>query len=132
MPRPVGQLYLPRTVVDASPAGNAETVISTFTGISTVDADSVVLLDALANFTVGTAGTAARLRLRQSALLGTLVGDSGAVTAGIAAGAVCSFQLFAADRPGVVANMVYVLTLQVTAATGASTVSAVLIAPLVA
>jgi hypothetical protein len=132
MPGRVPQLYNPRTVVDASPAAAAETIIATFTGINTIDADSLVLLLAQANFTVGTSGTAARLRLRRTSVTGTVVGDTGAITGGIAATNLITQDIIGVDNPGAVASFVYVLTLQITAGAAVSTVSSVVIAPIVA
>ena len=113
-----------KTVV-ASPALAAETTIAQITLPSTADANANVDLSGWAAFTVGTAGTAVRLRIRNGSLTGTVVGDTGALTGGIAAGNLVAQDVEGFDNPGEVAGLLYVLTLQVTAATAASTVSAV-------
>lgn len=132
MPGRIPQVYAPDLGVDASPAAAAETVIATLAGINTIDASSLVQLFAQANFTVGTTGTAVRLRLRQTSVTGTVVGDTGAVTGGVAAANLLSMTVLGSDNPGVVAGFTYVMTLQVTAATAVSTVSAVQLSAFVA
>lgn len=132
MPGRAVQAYKPVTAVTASPAAAAETIIASIVGIDTVDADSIVQLFAQANLTVGGSGTAIRLRLRQTSLTGTVVGDTGAITGGIAAANVVSQDVSGVDNPGPVAGFTYVLTLQVTAAGAVSTVSAVFLSCLVA
>jgi len=112
------------TTVDASPALAAETVIATLNLASFADIAVVsgVLLSGWAAFTVGTAGTAVRLRIRQTNVSGTVKADTGALTGGIAA-----TNLVAQDVEGFDSGAgvgVYVLTLQVTSASAASTVSA--------
>lgn len=113
------------TVVTASPALAAETIIATLTlpafGGPTVV--QKVYLDAWAAFTIGTTATAVTLRLRQTNASGTIVASTGALTAGVAAAALIQQDIAGSDAtPGV---GTYVLTLQVTSATAASTVSAV-------
>lgn len=112
------------TTVDASPALAAETVIATLTlaGFADTAIVSGIALSGWAAFTVGTSGTAARLRIRQTSVAGTVKADTGALTGGIAAAALVAQDVEGFDAaPGV---GVYVLTLQVTAGAAASTVSA--------
>ena len=117
--------FVETTTVAASPALAAETVIATLTIASFGDPQIVtgVDLSGWAAFTVGTSGTAVRLRIRQTNVSGTVVGDSGALTGGVAAAALLAQDVEGFDAtPGV---GVYVLTLQVTAGSAVSTVSAV-------
>ena len=112
------------TTVGASPTAAAETIIGTltipnFAGIAVMQR---IYLGGWAAFTVGTAGTAANLRIRQTNVTGTVIAATGALTGGIAAAALVAQDVCGSDAsPGVA---VYVLTLQVTSATAGSTVSA--------
>lgn len=110
------------TTVVASPALAAETIIAQVTLPSSFRSAESVDLSGWAAFTVGTSGTAITMRLRETNVSGTVVATTGALTGGVAAG-----NLVAQDVEGVDATSVsiYVLTLQVTAGAGASTVSAV-------
>lgn len=112
------------TTVDASPAAASETVIATLTlsGFSDTAVISGIKLSGWAAFTVGTSGTAVRLRIRQTNGSGTVKADTGALTGGISAG-----NLLAQDVEGFDSGAgvgVYVLTMQVTSGAAASTVSA--------
>jgi len=109
------------TTVAASPAAAAETIICQVSSPPGFRSAEAILLDGWAAFTVGTNGTAVRLRIRQTNVAGTVIADSGALTGGIAAAALVAQDVAGADT-GTVA--VYVLTLQVTAGSAASTVSA--------
>lgn len=119
------------TTVVASPALAAETIIASlaipnFGGTAIVQK---VYLQGWTAFTVGTSGTAVRLRIRQTNVSGTVVADTGALTGGIAAAALVAQDVCGSDAtPGVAT---YVLTLQVTAGAAASTVSAVQLLALV-
>lgn len=124
MPPPWIDSILSTTVV-ASPALAAETTIAQIVLGSVADAGTQIDLSGWAAFTVGTAGTAVRMRIRSGSITGTVVADSGALTGGIAAAALVAQDVEGVDTPGDVASLVYVLTLQVTAATAASTVSKV-------
>lgn len=113
------------TAVVASPALAAETIIASLAipdfGLTPIT--QKVYLQGWAAFTVGTSGTAAQLRIRQTSVAGTVVAASGALTGGIAAAALVAQDIAGSDAtPGV---GTYVLTLQVTAGAAASTVSAV-------
>jgi hypothetical protein len=82
---------------------------------------SGVQFDAWAAFTVGTSGTAATLRVRQTNVAGTVVANSGALT--VTAANVVQESVMGFDAtPGV---GVYVLTLQITAGAANTTISAV-------
>ena len=133
MPTPIGQSinnhdllsrFVDTTTVGASPALAAETIIGTLTNPNFGDLTITqrVYLAGWAAFTVGTSGTAVRLRIRQTNVAGTVVADTGALTGGVAAGNLLAQDVSGSDAsPGV---GVYVLTLQVTAGAAASTVSA--------
>jgi hypothetical protein len=109
--------------VAGSPAAAAETIIATLTANTDETITEGVDLTGWAAFTVGTNGTAATLRLRQTDASGTIVASSGALTAVAAQLVQHSVQGFDAT-PGN-HGQVYVLTLQITAGSAASTVSAV-------
>jgi hypothetical protein len=134
MPRPINEAadaidLRPRLVVStavvASPAAAAETIIAQTAAIGDVGVQSGVLLSGWAAFTVGTTGTAVRLRLRQTNLAGTVVADTGPVTGGIAAANLVAQDVEGFDAAAVAPAQVYVLTLQVTGGSAVSTVSAV-------
>ena len=112
-------------VVVASPALAAETIIASLT-VNTDEAIlSGVLLRGFAAFTVGTSGTAVTLRIRQTNVSGTVVATTGALTGGITAGGLVAETILGVDASPAATGQVYVLTLQVTAGSAASTVSAV-------
>jgi len=134
MPRPINEAadaidLRPRVVVStavvASPAGAAETIIAQTAAIGDVSVQQGVLVSGWAALTVGTSGTAVRLRIRQRNVAGAIVADTGALTAGIAAAALVSQDVEGFDAAAVSPSQVYVLTLTVTAGAAASTVSAV-------
>lgn len=110
------------TTVGASPSAAAETIIGTLTIPNFGDTPVVqsVQLTGWAAYTVGTSGTAVTLRIRQTNVSGTVVGNTGALTK--TAGSLYVDDVFGADAtPGV---GTYVLTMQVTSGAAASTVSA--------
>ncbi len=110
------------TVV-ASPAAAAETIIASLT----LNQDPVfglgVVLLGYAAYTVGTTGTAATVRIRRTNVAGTIVKASGAMTR--TAAQLWADSIIAVDTGPTFPGQIYVVTLQVTAATAASTVSAV-------
>jgi len=114
-----------RTVVAGSPATNEEHVIATTFAVDAAAAlaKTTVIL-AWAAFTVGTSGTAARLRVRQTDVNGSVVADSGATTAGVSATALMTLDCAGADAsPATPA--IWCMTLQITGGAAVSTVSAV-------
>lgn len=113
-----------KTVV-GSPALAAETIIASVTLAGDIAVVSGIEVSGWAAFTVGTSGTAVRLRLRQTSVAGTVVQDSGALTGGVAAAALLAQDIEGLDAAPVMPGQIYVLTLQVTAGAAASTVSAV-------
>lgn len=120
------------TTVVASPAAAAETVIASLTiaNFNDLAVVSGIDLTGWAAYTVGTNGTAVQLRIRQTGVAGTLVAATGALTGSQHGAAILS----ADDCEGFDAGAgvgVYVLTMQVTAGSAASTVSAVKLRALV-
>lgn len=114
--------FLVSTTVAASPAAATETTIATVTLPSNVAVVSSVLLLGFAAFTVGTSGTACRLRIRQTNTSGTVVADTGATTGGVSATNLVTLNNGGQDTASA-AGQVYVLTLTVTGGAAASTVS---------
>ena len=121
------------TTVVASPAAAAETIIASLTIADDLIIVKGILLSGWAAYTVGTSGTAVQLRIRQTNVSGTIVGNTGALTGSQHGAAILSaddvngFDLTPVTLPG----GIYVLTMQVTAGAAASTVSAVWLAALV-
>lgn len=114
--------FLVSTTVAASPTAATETTIATVTLPSNVAVVSSVILMGYASFTVGTSGTAVRLRIRQTNTSGQTVADTGAVTGGITAANLVTLNNGGQDASSA-AGQVYVLTLTVTGGAAASTVS---------
>jgi hypothetical protein len=113
------------TTVVASPTDATETIIASITLTGDVAVQRSVIIRGFAAFTVGTSGTAVRLRIRQTNVSGTVKGDTGALTGGISAGNLVVENVVGVDAAPSNTGQVYVLTLQVTAGAAASTVSAV-------
>lgn len=118
------------STIVGSPALAAETVVCQITGLDGfLGAMAGVFLSGVCSFTVGTSGTAIRLRIRQgtTAGSGTVVADTGALTGGVAAAALLSQDLQGFDvgvsGGGAIAATSYHLSLQVTGGAAASTVS---------
>lgn len=134
MPDPVSQnaryldlstRFVASVAVVASPTAAAETIVASVALPSGINIGQGVQLQGWVAYTVGTAGTAVQLRIRQTSVSGTVVANSGALTgsqhgAGIlSADDINGFDTAPGDA------QIYKLTMQVTAATAASTVSAV-------
>jgi hypothetical protein len=118
------------TTVVASPAAAAETIIAQInTRAQTNDLAVVsgVILNGWAAYTVGTNGTAVQFRIRQTNVSGTIVGNSGALTGSQHGAAILSADDVSGVDTAPPAGGIYVLTMQVTAGSAASTVSAVLL-----
>lgn len=113
------------TTVAASPAAAVETIIATITVTSQARAEQEAWLDGWAAFTVGTSGTAVRLRIRRTDTSGATEADTGALTGGVAATNLLAQDVAGVDALGAVGSQVYVLTLTVTGGAAVSTVSAV-------
>jgi len=135
----LGPRVISSSTIVGSPAAATETLVAQITGIDNQLSVSVgVFLSAVVSFTVGTSGTAIRVRIRQgtTAGAGTVVADSGALTGGVAAGNLLSqdlqgFDTGASGGAGV-ASTSYHVSLQVTAGAATSTVSQANIVALVA
>jgi hypothetical protein len=124
--------FFQSSTVAASPSAAAETVVCQIAAI-VPDAAVVsgVFLTGAVNFTVGTNGTAIRVRIRQTGVAGTVIADTGAITGGVAAANLLSQDIQGFDTAAVIPGQVYVLTLQVTAGSAASTVSSANLAALI-
>ncbi len=131
MPRPINEAadaidLRPRVVntntVVGSPAAASETIVAQTAAIGDVSVQAGVLLFGWVAFTVGTSGTAARLRIRQTNVGGTIVADSGALT--VSAASLVAPSILGFDAAAVSPSQVYVLTLTITAGAAVSTVSA--------
>ena len=83
-----------------------------------------VAFDGNVNLTVGTAGTAATLRVRNGGLTGTLIGS--AQTQTVAAGNSVNIPISELDPTLVQVGVSYVVTVQLTAATANSTANRVI------
>jgi hypothetical protein len=116
----------PRFVVSSavvgSPALAAETIISQVTIGNDLQTTLGVLLEGWFSFTVGTSGTAATIRLRQTNVAGNIVSASGALT--VVAANVYQFDARGLDAAPALPGQVYVMTLQITGGAAVSTVSA--------
>lgn len=120
------------TTVVASPAAAAETIIAQLTIGANVQAVNGVDLTGWAAYTVGTNGTAVQFRIRQTNVSGAVVGNSGALTGSQHGAAILSADdVEGFDSSPTLPGQVYVLTMQVTAGSAASTVSAVKLRALV-
>ena len=115
------------TTVVASPAGAAETIIGSIQLSSGLTLNQGVLIGGWAAYTLGSTPTSCQLRVRQTSVAGTVVADTGAMTAGhttaasLAADDVNGVDTAAADA------QIYKLTLTVAGAGSASTVSKILL-----
>lgn len=118
----MAQAYTSSAIV-ASPAAAAETIVCSVAGVELPSDTALVVVFGYAAFTVGTNGTACRLRVRRGDVTGTVVADTGALTGGVAAAALVEFENQGSEAPGALAQATYVLTLTVTAGSAASTVS---------
>jgi hypothetical protein len=117
-----GRFQSTQTVQGSPIAAAAETIIGTvnIAGFGDTTLTSGIQFDAWAAFTVGTSGTAATLRIRQTNVAGTVVATSGALTV-VAANLVQESVMGFDATPGVAT---YVLTLQITAGAANTTISA--------
>lgn len=127
-----GPRFFTSSTVVGSPAAATETIVCQITGIDNfLGVSKGVFLSGDASFTVGTSGTAIRLRIRQgtTAGSGTVISDTGALTGGVAAGNLLSQDIQGVDTASsggtAVAVTSYHLSLQVTGGAAASTVSQV-------
>lgn len=114
---------LTTTTIVGSPALAAETIIAQLTIPSNAAIGTGIFVEGWCSVTIGTSGTACTMRVRQTNVSGTVIVNSGAVTA--AAASVIAPGVNGIDTAGVLPGQVYVLTLQITAGAATSTVSAV-------
>jgi hypothetical protein len=117
------------TTITGSPALAAETIVATLVLPVVIRADQRVFLFGWSAYTVGTTGTNSIVRLRQTNVAGTIVASTGSLTT--AAASLQSPCIVSTDAPGLQSAFTYVMTLQVTAATAASTLTAVSLIALV-
>lgn len=113
------------TTVVASPSAATETIIGQVQLTGDVAVQRSVIVRGWAAFTVGASGTAVRLRIRKDNVSGTVIGDTGALTGGVAAGNLVQENVAGTDTAPSNTGQIYCLTLTVTAGAAASTVSAV-------
>ena len=113
------------TTVVASPAAAAETIIAQTAPVGNLTVVSGVDLTGWAAYTVGTSGTAVRFRIRQTDVVGTVKADTGALTGSQHGAAILTADDVEGFDAAPAVGQVYVLTMQVTAGSAASTVSAV-------
>jgi hypothetical protein len=121
----LSQRAVATTSIVGSPALAAETIIASLTVNTDEAIISGIMLRGFAAFTVGTSGTATTLRIRRTNVAGSVVATTGALTGGVAAAALVADTILGFDTGAATTGQVYVLTLQVTAGSAASTVSAV-------
>jgi len=99
----------------------AETDAVETPGVQTTPQRARVRLHGFAQVTAGVGATAVTLRVRRGAGVGgAIVGEGNPVT--VAAGNTVNLSIDVEDSPGEVANQVYTLSVQQTAATGNGTV----------
>lgn len=113
------------SAIVGSPSAATEVIVCQ---IAVISQDPPVIsgiwLSGVVSFTVGTSGSAIRVRIRQgtTAGSGTVVADTGAITGGVAATNLLSQDLQGFDSGAGATS--YHLSLQVTSGAAASTVSA--------
>ena len=126
----MGTRIVSSSAVVASPATGAEVVVCSITGItSDLPVVAGVFLTGGASYTIGTSGTSTRVRIRTgtTAGSGTVIADSNTLTGGIAATNLISQDLQGFDTTSTggaaPATTSYCLTVQVSGAAAASTVT---------
>ena len=110
------------SAVAASPSAATETTVCTLTVGNQIAVQAYVLLWCQVALTVGTNGTAVTLKIRQTDTSGSTLFSTGALTA--TAANLITVPGQAVDTGPTVPGQVYVVTLTVTGANAASTVSA--------
>jgi hypothetical protein len=119
-----GRVTHSETVV-ASPAAAAETIIASVSIPNNTPIVAGVLLFGWAAYTVGTNGTAVTFKLRQTNVAGATIASTGALTGSQHGAAILSDDNISGFDSAAGASQLYVMTMQVTAGSAASTVSAV-------
>lgn len=122
------RLFFSNTVA-ASPSAATETIIATLTITEDVALTKGVVLLGFGATTQGTNGTGVTLKLRRTDTSGTTVKSTGIIP--LAAGVLGTFSISGVDTGITPANQVYVLTATHTAASAASTYSAVTLVAIV-
>lgn len=118
----LSERFASTTVVAASPALAAETIIATLTLPQNVVLATGIQLAGWAALTIGTSGVSCNLRIRQTNVTGAVVAASGATTATAASLIETGVQGF--DTSPTLPGQVYVLTAIIASGAAASTVSA--------
>lgn len=114
------------TVVVASPAAAAETIVCQLTCSGDIAVISGILVMGFAACTVGTNGVSVQAKIRRTNVSGTTVVDGGAVNEGGTAATNLVYRYVQGfDTGATMPGQVYCLTLQVASGSAASTVSAV-------
>lgn len=122
--------FVQSSVVVGSPATNAETIVCQITVPANATIVTGVQLWGWVAFIVGTSGTGATLKLRQTNTSGSVINvGTGAST--VAATNLIETGCQGLDTAGTLPNQIYVLTLQITGGAATSTVSAVQLVALV-
>src|SRR5579864_3133410 len=101
------------TTVVASPSAAAETIIAQTAAMPDAAVVSGVIVMGWAAYTVGTSGTTVQLRLRQTNVAGTVVGNTGAMSGSQHGAAILSADDVQGVDTAPAAGQVYVLTMQV-------------------
>lgn len=120
----LSQRFFQTQTISASPATNAETTVATLTVTANAAVINGIQLFGWVAFTVGTSGTAATLKIRQTSTSGSTINVGTGATTVVAANLIetgCQGLDTASTLPG----QVYVLTLTITGGAATSTVSAV-------
>lgn len=119
MPSPINT-PLPTVGGSVTVTTTTETVVVVSAVCNTDAIESVVLLDALVDLTIGTGGLTATLSIRRgNGITGTVVAAIGPLT--VVAGNRQQFSHLAVDKPGLVTGMVYSFTVTIGSASGNST-----------
>lgn len=108
MPVPFTIVRSSSVTSDTALTAATEAVVATISGISPSSADQTVTLMARATILTGVGGTNVTLRLRRTALTGTLIGEADPTNIGASLSAEVTHSFD--DQPGDVASLVYVLT----------------------
>lgn len=111
------------TTVAASPSGASETTIATLTMPGGLTIESGVILAGWCAFTYGTSATTATVKVKRGS---TVIGTTGALTAGVTQALLDEHEVWGVDT-SLTDTATYTMTLTVASASAASTVSAVVL-----
>jgi hypothetical protein len=113
------------SVVVASPAAGAETIICQVTCPGDIAIVSGFIVMAWCAFTVGTSGVSVSFKIRRTTVAGTTIADTGATNEGVTAATQLGWRYAQAfDTGATMPNQIYCATLLVGSGSAASTVSA--------